>query len=240
MLSGCCCSLEINSPGVKPGPRKGTLPISQSIDRSHFAHIHRINVDGSDPEAQALLEMMSRTIKAAERQGTIVITAAGNDALDLDQGTLVSTPCEQAHVCGDDAPALAVELRRGRETKTARCTGDDDTAHQDFSCGAQDAPSFSGLSFGLQWILVDHLPHGLVASFKSTLDEALDAGLLLHVIDASDPGFERQREVTDKVLAEIDARPYEVQLALRSPQVSSVHVLPEVRVYASEARSGVR
>ncbi|WP_428826608.1 GTPase HflX [Azonexus sp. IMCC34842] len=52
---------------------------------------------------------------------------------------------------------------------------------------------------------IKNLPHGLVASFKSTLDEALDASLLLHVIDASDPGFERQLEVTDEVLAEIDA-----------------------------------
>ncbi|HRE18432.1 MAG TPA: GTPase HflX [Rhodocyclaceae bacterium] len=52
---------------------------------------------------------------------------------------------------------------------------------------------------------IKNLPHGLVASFKSTLDEALDASLLLHVIDASDPGFERQLEVTDKVLAEIQA-----------------------------------
>lgn len=52
---------------------------------------------------------------------------------------------------------------------------------------------------------IKNLPHGLVASFKSTLDEALDAGLLLHVIDASDPGFERQLAVTDKVLAEINA-----------------------------------
>ena len=52
---------------------------------------------------------------------------------------------------------------------------------------------------------IKNLPHGLVASFKSTLDEALDASLLLHVIDASDPGFERQLEVTDKVLADIGA-----------------------------------
>jgi len=52
---------------------------------------------------------------------------------------------------------------------------------------------------------IKNLPHGLVASFKSTLEEALDASLLLHVIDASDPGFERQREVTDEVLAEIGA-----------------------------------
>ncbi len=52
---------------------------------------------------------------------------------------------------------------------------------------------------------IKNLPHGLVASFKSTLEEALDASLLLHVIDASDPGFERQLEVTDTVLAEIGA-----------------------------------
>ncbi len=52
---------------------------------------------------------------------------------------------------------------------------------------------------------IKNLPHDLVASFKSTLDEALDAALLLHVIDASDPGFERQLAVTDQVLAEIDA-----------------------------------
>ncbi|WP_313951398.1 GTPase HflX [Accumulibacter sp.] len=53
---------------------------------------------------------------------------------------------------------------------------------------------------------IKNLPHGLVASFKSTLEEALDASLLLHVIDASDPGFERQLVVTDKVLAEIGAQ----------------------------------
>lgn len=53
---------------------------------------------------------------------------------------------------------------------------------------------------------IKNLPHGLVASFKSTLDEALDASLLLHVIDASDPGFERQLEVTNEVLEEIGAQ----------------------------------
>jgi GTP-binding protein HflX len=53
---------------------------------------------------------------------------------------------------------------------------------------------------------IKNLPHGLVASFKSTLEEALDASLLLHVIDASDPGFERQIETTEDVLKEIDAQ----------------------------------
>jgi GTP-binding protein HflX len=53
---------------------------------------------------------------------------------------------------------------------------------------------------------IKNLPHGLVASFKSTLEEALDASLLLHVIDASDSGCERQIEVTGAVLAEIGAQ----------------------------------
>jgi GTP-binding protein HflX len=45
----------------------------------------------------------------------------------------------------------------------------------------------------------------MVASFKSTLDEALEAGLLAQVVDASDPSFERQLQVTTEVLAEIGA-----------------------------------
>ena len=52
---------------------------------------------------------------------------------------------------------------------------------------------------------IKNLPHGLVESFKSTLEEALDASLLLHVIDCSDPGFERQLEVTEDVLRDIRA-----------------------------------
>ena len=53
---------------------------------------------------------------------------------------------------------------------------------------------------------IKNLPHGLVASFKSTLDEALEASLLLHVVDASDPGMERQLAVTEEVLDEIGAK----------------------------------
>ena len=52
---------------------------------------------------------------------------------------------------------------------------------------------------------IKNLPHGLVASFKSTLEETLEASLLLHVVDASDAGWERQVEVTDAVLDEIGA-----------------------------------
>lgn len=52
---------------------------------------------------------------------------------------------------------------------------------------------------------IKKLPHDLVASFRSTLDEAREASLLLHVVDAADPAFPAQREVTEQVLAEIEA-----------------------------------
>ena len=47
------------------------------------------------------------------------------------------------------------------------------------------------------------LPHHLVASFRATLEEATEADLLLHVIDASHPGWEEQREVVEDVLADL-------------------------------------
>ncbi len=52
---------------------------------------------------------------------------------------------------------------------------------------------------------IKKLPHDLVASFRSTLDEARDCDLLLHVVDASDASFPAQMEVTREVLAEIGA-----------------------------------
>ncbi|HLO59094.1 MAG TPA: GTPase HflX [Bacteroidales bacterium] len=49
------------------------------------------------------------------------------------------------------------------------------------------------------------LPHHLVESFKSTLDEVREADLLLHVVDISHPGFEDQIAVVNQTLQEIGA-----------------------------------
>ncbi|MGB3464209.1 MAG: GTPase HflX [Cyclobacteriaceae bacterium] len=49
------------------------------------------------------------------------------------------------------------------------------------------------------------LPHDLVESFKSTLDEVKEADLLLHVIDVSNPAFEEHMEVVEQTLADINA-----------------------------------
>ena len=49
------------------------------------------------------------------------------------------------------------------------------------------------------------LPHHLVESFKSTLDEVREADILLHVVDVSHPGYEEQLGVVNKTLQELNA-----------------------------------
>jgi GTPase len=47
------------------------------------------------------------------------------------------------------------------------------------------------------------LPHQLVAAFRATLEEVVEADLLLHIIDASHPEYEQQTETVNKVLADL-------------------------------------
>ncbi len=52
---------------------------------------------------------------------------------------------------------------------------------------------------------IDKLPHKLVDAFRSTLEESLEADLLLHVVDISSPDYEKQMEIADGVLDELGA-----------------------------------
>ena len=52
---------------------------------------------------------------------------------------------------------------------------------------------------------IRHLPHSLVAAFRSTLEETIQADLLLHVVDSSNPNRDDQIAEVNKVLAEINA-----------------------------------
>jgi GTP-binding protein HflX len=73
------------------------------------------------------------------------------------------------------------------------------------------------------------LPHGLVASFKATLEEARQAKLLLHVVDASNPNAEEQITAVNEVLTELGAEKKPTILVLnkidRVPDRSYVDVL---------------
>ena len=48
------------------------------------------------------------------------------------------------------------------------------------------------------------LPPDLVTAFRATLEELADADLLLHVVDASDPGLDRKMDAVNRVLSDLD------------------------------------
>ncbi len=52
---------------------------------------------------------------------------------------------------------------------------------------------------------VSKLPHHLVSSFKSTLEDALTSDLLLHIIDISNDNYQYQKKITEDVLHDLDA-----------------------------------
>ncbi len=70
------------------------------------------------------------------------------------------------------------------------------------------------------------LPHHLVESFKSTLDEVREADLLLHIVDISHSGFEQQINVVNKTLHEIDKKEKAVILVFNKVDAYS-HVQKE-------------
>ena len=76
----------------------------------------------------------------------------------------------------------------------------DTTTRQMYLAEAEESVSLSD-TVGF----IRDLPHGLVDAFQATLQEAIDADLLLHVVDASNPGFPEQIQQVQKVLAEIGA-----------------------------------
>jgi GTPase len=83
---------------------------------------------------------------------------------------------------------------------------------------------------------IKKLPHDLVASFKSTLDEALSASLLLFVVDSSDPTFRAQLEVTKTVLAEVGATDIKSTLVLNKVDRLLPDQLAQLRIEFPDAK----
>ena len=75
---------------------------------------------------------------------------------------------------------------------------------------------------------VRRLPHQLVASFKATLEEAVNADLLLHVVDLANPEALDQIESVDKVLDEIGCGDKPTIMVLN--KADAVYALSQVEI----------
>ena len=82
-----------------------------------------------------------------------------------------------------------------------------DTTTRQLYVGAAADGSGVGRSVSLSDTVgfIRDLPHGLIDAFTATLQEAADADLLLHVVDAANPGWPEQMQEVQRVLAEIGA-----------------------------------
>jgi GTP-binding protein HflX len=84
------------------------------------------------------------------------------------------------------------------------------------------------------------LPHKLVEAFRATLQEAADADLLLHVIDAASPVLAEQRDEVERVLAEIGASGVPQVLVFNKLDALDASRRPEVLADEIEGEHGVR
>jgi GTPase len=85
---------------------------------------------------------------------------------------------------------------------------------------------------------IKKLPHDLVASFKSTLDEATNASLLLFVVDSADPSFRSQLEVTKATLQETGANDLPSLLVLNKRDKLSAPELESLKAEFPDAHIG--
>jgi GTPase len=116
---------------------------------------------------------------------------------------------------GEYRVALVGYTNAGKSSILKALTGADVLVEDRLFATLDSATRSVELGHGYECLLTDtvgfirKLPHHLVASFRSTLEEAREADLLLHVIDASHSEWEEQKEVVEKVLAdlELDAAP---------------------------------
>lgn len=88
---------------------------------------------------------------------------------------------------------------------------------------------------------IHQLPAGLVKAFRSTLEEAREADLLLHVLDYSDESYRKQREVTEETLTELGAGDipviYVYNKADRCMEADQLPMIRDNRIYMS-AKTG--
>jgi len=84
--------------------------------------------------------------------------------------------------------------------------------------------------------LIDKLPHDLVASFKSTLDEVREADLLIKLVDFSHPNYKRQMETVEEVLSEMGAHEIDSLLVFNKiDQIADPEILANAHRLNSQA-----
>lgn len=85
---------------------------------------------------------------------------------------------------------------------------------------------------------IQNLPHHLIAAFRSTLEEAAEADLLLHVVDVADPYYFEKMEVVENVLQDLGADPQCIINVFNKSDLLDLHPLDGDRGVFISAKTG--
>lgn len=88
---------------------------------------------------------------------------------------------------------------------------------------------------------ISNIPHQLISAFKSTLEEVVEADLLLHVVDISNPNWQNQINVVNKVLEELkalDKKMIYVFNKIDAADRDNLHLSPDREFYIISAKTG--
>lgn len=171
---GASLSRQGGGGGGGAGARRGAGESKLEYDRRHV----RRRIDALRERLEELERRRAETRKSREKSGVPVVALVGYT--NVGKSSLLN------RLCG--AQVLEADMLFATLDPTARRL----SLPSGLACVAVDTVGF-----------VSRLPHNLVQAFKSTLEEAAFADVILKVCDASDPEAAAQLAVTDDVLGEL-------------------------------------
>jgi GTP-binding protein HflX len=162
-------------------------------------------------EIKRQLEKVSSTRqlhrKHRERVGIKTVSLVGYT--NAGKSTLFNALCKSAHRTGTDQVEADSRLFQTLDTTTRKIV----------------LPSGREILITDTVGFIQNLPHHLVAAFRSTLQEAIDADILLHVVDISAPDHLERMQVVEKVLENLDADPDRIMVVYN--KVDRLESLPD-------------
>lgn len=133
--------------------------------------------------------------KQRERQGLKTVSLVGYT--NAGKSSLFNMLCQKAHSSGQEQAEADERLFQTLDTATRKIR---------LLQPAHEVLITDTVGF------VQDLPHHLIAAFRSTLEEAALADVVLHIVDVADEAYLEKAEVVDQVLTELGARPEQVYL----------------------------
>ncbi|MEG1365833.1 MAG: GTPase HflX [Oscillospiraceae bacterium] len=171
---GASMSRQGGGGGGGGGARRGAGESRLEYDKRHIKR----RIEALEERLEEMEKRRGETRKAREKSGVPIIALVGYT--NVGKSSLLNKHC--------GADTMAADMLFATLDPTVRKL----TLPSGLACVAVDTVGF-----------VSRLPHGLVNAFKSTLEEAAYADIILKICDASDEKSHDQQIVTDAVLAEL-------------------------------------